>query len=527
MAESKNILERLVDAVTSDKEKTATKKTTAKESVKKIKTEPKNVVKEDFAPDDAMGKLLAQSDMKVPEIGDVLPGTILEILPNAVLLDLGPIGTGIVLGRETKDGLSRGGKLKKGDPVTATLTDLENDDGYIELSIREASHGKAWDDLVVKKDTKEVATTKILDANKGGLIVEVNGISGFLPVSQLSSKNYPRVEDGDKNKILDLLKKLVGQELRVCVLDLDQATEKLIVSEKAASSDQERAVIKDLSVGDVIEGVVSGVVDFGAFVKFLPPSNKEGEDGDRLEGLVHISELAWQLIDDPREIIKVGDSVEAKIISIDDTRISLSTKALKKDPWTEVDKKYVVGNIYPGTVDKMNHFGAFVYLDKNIHGLAHVSEFQQAYPGKKLEAMITVGKSNKWKILSIEAKEHRMGLLLIDEKNPPKEFPIEKAAKAEKKTSASVITATVANASSDAKSFEDKKAIADEPADVKTNVGKPAATSTVTKVMVHKNALVSKKAVKTKKVVKEKKPVKSKRVVKGKKTVAGKEKVKA
>jgi small subunit ribosomal protein S1 len=360
-----------------------------------------------------MEALLEQHPVKVPEIGEVLEGTVIDITSNSLLLDLGSLGTGMVLGKEIKDGLAVG-KIKKGDHVSATLIDLENDEGYIELSIREASYERAWDDLEIKRDGMEVVNTKVLDANKGGLMVEINGITGFIPVSQLSSEHYPRVEDGDKNKILELLKKLVGKELQVRILDADRESEKLIVSERAASSEKEKAVISQLQKGDIVEGEISGVVDFGAFVKFLPPSKQDStNENDKLEGLVHISELAWQLIDDPRAIVKTGDRVKAKIIGIDDTRISLSMKALAKDPWSEIDQKYKVGDVVKGKVDKINPFGAFVYLDKDIHGLAHVSEFQEVYPGKKMDEVLHAGEEYSWKILSIEAKDHRMGLILV------------------------------------------------------------------------------------------------------------------
>ncbi len=344
----------------------------------------------------------------------------IEVFSNYILLDLEPLGTGIVLGKEAKDGLSSG-KIKKGDLVSATLVDLENEDGYIELSIREASYGKSWDDLESKKDTQDVVATKVLDANRGGLIVELNGINGFLPVSQLSSEHYPRVEDGDKNKILELLKKLVGKEIHVKIIDASREEEKLIVSEKAAISEKEREVVSRLQVGDVVEGEISGVVDFGAFIKFLPPAKKDSQnEADKLEGLVHISELAWQLIDNPREVVKTGDRVEAQIIGIDDTRISLSMKALKLDPWSEIEKKYKVGDTVKGKVDKINPFGSFVYLDKDIHGLAHVSEFREVYPDKKMEEFLTAGEEYDWKILSIEPKEHRMGLMLVKEEKKKK-----------------------------------------------------------------------------------------------------------
>ncbi len=369
----------------------------------------------------SMEDLLESNPIQIPKMGDILEGKVIEVYSNYILLDLDPLGTGIVLGKEVKDGLGTS-KIKKGDVVSATLTDLENDDGYMELSIREASYGKSWDDLESKKDTQEVVSTKVLDANRGGLLVELNGINGFLPVSQLSSEHYPRVEDGDKNKILELLKKLVNKEIQVKIIDADKETEKLIVSEKAAMSEKEREVVSSLQAGDVIEGEISGVVDFGAFVKFLPPSKKDSQnEADKLEGLVHISELAWQLIDDPREVVKTGDRVDAQIIGIDDTRISLSMKALKKDPWSEISKKYKIGDTVEGKVDKINPFGAFVYLDKNIHGLAHVSEFREVYPEKKMEDVLTAGENYEWKILSIEPKEHRMGLMLVKEKKVKKE----------------------------------------------------------------------------------------------------------
>jgi small subunit ribosomal protein S1 len=361
-----------------------------------------------------MGALLEQHLLEIPEVGDVVLGTVLYVASSSALIDLGGLGTGIVLGKEMRDGLGMEGKLKVGTQVSATLMNFENEDGYIELSIREASYEKSWEDIENKLTSREAVTTKVVEANKGGLMVEINGIAGFLPVSQLSSEHYPRVEDGDKNKILDLLKKLIGQDVIVRILDADRESEKLIVSEKAAQSEKERELINLFQIGDVVEGEVSGVVDFGAFVKFSPKNDPTSKPThEKLEGLVHISELAWQLIDDPREMIKTGDIVQAKIIGIEETRISLSMKALKEDPWTSVDQKYKIGDVVTGKVDKINHFGAFVYLDEDIHGLAHVSEFQEVYPNKKIEEVFQEGETYSWKILSIEAKTHRMGLLPV------------------------------------------------------------------------------------------------------------------
>jgi small subunit ribosomal protein S1 len=421
-----NILDTLateVDKISDDKE--LSKKGEKAEVAKKAVEEKETSVMED---------LMNRKAINFPQVGDTVEGAVIDVSSNEIYLDLAPFGTGIVLGREIKDGMGAG-KLKIGDNVTATVTDLENEDGFIELSIREASYEKAWDDIESKRDTHEKVATKIVSANKGGLLVEINGISGFLPVSQLSSKNYPRVEDGDKNKILNLLKKLIGRELEVRILDADRETEKLIVSEKAAQSEKDREAISTLSVGDVVTGEISGVVDFGAFVKF--PSSKDAgmeNEEDVLEGLVHISELAWQLIEDPRSIAKVGDKVEAKIIGIDADKISLSIRALQKDPWSEVGKRYSIGEVVSGTVHKINHFGAFVYLDRDIHGLAHISEMSEAYPGKNIDDLLKLGETYSWKILSIEPREHRMGLVLT-EKSEKKEKNEEKkeTAKTKKK----------------------------------------------------------------------------------------------
>ncbi len=406
-------LAREVDRISETGGVSSEEKTTKKEEKDDIQSEK---------PTSLMGKLLNQNPINFPQVGETIIGKVIEISSNEIYLDLAPFGTGIVLGKEMKDGMGSN-RLKIGDEVTASVIELENEDGYIELSIREASNEKAWEDIEVKLDNKEKVSTKILSANKGGLLVEVNGITGFLPVSQLSSKNYPRVEDGDKNKILNLLKKMVGTEMEVRIIDADKETEKLIVSEKAAMSEREKEAISNFNVGDVISGEISGVVDFGAFVKFTPRNDDGNEDEgkDKLEGLVHISELAWQLIEDPRTIIKVGDKVEAKIIGIDNEKISLSIRALQKDPWSDIEEKYKIGDIVKGKVHKINHFGCFVYLDKDIHGLAHISEMSEAFPGKNLNDLVKADEEYDWKILSIEAKTHRMGLVLVDKKGEKKE----------------------------------------------------------------------------------------------------------
>ena len=365
-----------------------------------------------------MAQLLEDSAVtKLIKEGDKLTGKIVDITSHAAYVDLGLTGAGIIYGKEVKDGFGlQQKKLGVGDEISAVVILIENEDGYVELSITEAVREEAWRDLIEKQEDKKPVSVKILDVNKGGLMIELNGIRGFMPVSQLTAEHYPRVEDGDKNKILETLKGFIDTEMTVCVIAADESEEKLIVSEKEAHKDKERELIAEFKVGDIVEGEVSGVVDFGAFVKFLPPS-KAGSDAeeDELEGLVHISQLDWQLISNPREVVKVGDKVKAKVISIDGTRISLSIRDLKNDPWMSVGEKYKVGKEYTGKINKINHFGAFVYLDKDIHGLAHVSGFPD-YPKKSIDEVVEMEKEYTWKVMSVEANSHRMGLKFVGEK---------------------------------------------------------------------------------------------------------------
>jgi len=365
---------------------------------------------------DEIEKLLASGKApKLPEKGELIEGKVIEIGSNSIYLDLGPAGTGIIYGRELFDGLGDLKDLKIGDSLAANVVELENKDGYIELSFKEASYEKVWQELTRKMEEEEVITTKILSANKGGLMVKINSIPGFLPVSQLSSSHYPRVEGGDKNKILTLLNQLVNQNFQVKIIGLDREEEKLIVSEKAVQVKEEEKLIKELKIGSDVEGEVSGIVDFGAFVKF-----------DRLEGLVHISEMAWQLVENPRQIVKVGQKVKVKIIGIDRSRISLSIKALQEDPWKTAAKNYKVGQKVKGTVTKINPFGAFVQLDETIHGLVHLSKMT-AESGETKE--LKVGEKYDFEVISLEPEGHRLGLAIFSTKK--KEEKKEKADKKE------------------------------------------------------------------------------------------------
>jgi len=360
--------------------------------------------------------------LRILHEGDVIHGRILSVGKNEVYVDVEGIGIGVVRGRELYDDEQILSSLKVGGEVYASVVEIDNREGNIELSFRKAGQERVWQSLTEKLESKETVTTKILEANKGGLMIKINSVLGFLPVSQLSPIHYPRVEDGDKNKILSVLRGYVGQDFNVRIITVEQESEKLIVSERAVIEDELMQKIGKLSVGDVVEGAVTGVVNFGAFVKF----------GDDLEGLVHISELAWQRIDDPKTIVQVGNKVKAQIIAIDNDRISLSLKRLQKDPWEDAVKKYRIGQVVQGKVLKLASFGAFVELDQDIQGLAHIGELTD----KKVQdasEVLKEGETRDFKIISIEPAEHRLGLSIkaLKQEEAPAEALKEEVSKEE------------------------------------------------------------------------------------------------
>jgi len=347
-----------------------------------------------------------QNLLNPPRVGEIVEGKIIGKGQSTVYVDLGNKGTGIIYGREFHAAKNELKRLKTGDSVFAKIIELETENGYIDLSLTEAGREMGQEQLKQKKEEGQTVKVKIVGANKGGLLAETDGVRGFLPVSQLSSEHYPRVEGADKNKILSHLQQMVGQELEVKILNMDPKKEILVFSEKATEAERIKEILKKYKPGDVIEGEITGIVDFGAFVKFYV-------DSEEIEGLIHISELDWQLIESPAEIVKVGQKVKAKIIEItEDGRVSLSLKALKKDPWEDIKDKYKKGDVVDGQITKLNPFGAFVEIEPKIQGLAHISEFGTK---SEMEKQLQVGQKYKFRILQIEPKDHKMTLTLQKE----------------------------------------------------------------------------------------------------------------
>lgn len=381
-----------------------------------------------------MEQLLKTEELQnFPKVGALVTGKILTVSKSEVHIDIDGIATGVVRGRELFDESGVFTDLHIGDEVQATVLELENESGEMELSFRSAGHQRAWEELIELMEKKTVLEVPVTDANRGGLLVKVKRIEGFLPVSQLTSEHYPRVEGGDKQRILELLQKLTGTMLKVKVIDVNERDSKLIVSEKAAWEEQQAEIISQYRVGDVVDGRVTGIVNFGCFVEF----------GDKLEGLVHISELAWQRIEDPRMIVKVGEPIKVMIIGIENTKISLSRKRLLDNPWKEAVKKYSIGQVVEGKVIKLNPFGAFVELDPEIQGLCHISELSWnmvKHPGEVVRA----DEVRKFKILSIDPDAHRLGLSLKALEEPPDDVKKKLEAKADALPSAAAEAASAA-----------------------------------------------------------------------------------
>jgi len=349
-----------------------------------------------------MDDLLAQSESSVKQIiaGEIITGTVLSMRKHEVLIDLGAQGVGFVPRREV--GFSRA--MKEGDEVTASVVDAELENGYSLLSLRKAAKDRGWEEVAVKLETGEIIDVSPYDANRGGLLVEYEGVRGFLPVSQLSAEHYPRVGSSDKDEILQRLNGLVGQTLKVRILDSDRKANKLIFSEKEAVKDGLAERFDKLKVGDTVTGVVTGAVDFGAFV------NVEG-----IEGLVHISEISWERVSNPSDYVKVGQTIQAKIISIDKDRLSLSIKQLVQDPWLSEVEQFNSGDSVEGTVTRITPFGAFVQISPAVEALVHISELG-AGSDVDPEKVFTLNERKSFTVLDVDKDNRKISLSLGDKK---------------------------------------------------------------------------------------------------------------
>lgn len=342
----------------------------------------------------SMDDLLNEATAPQFASGEVVEGKILSIKKHEVWVDLGVHGIGLVPRREV--GLAR--NLNIGDEITASIVDPEIEDGFALLSLRKAAKDRGWEEVTRIFEAGEVIEVTPYDANRGGLLIELEGIRGFMPVSQLSAEHYPRVAGADKDEILQRLNALVNKALSVRILDANRKESKLIFSEKEAIRDGLQARFEKLKIGDEVEGTVTGVVDFGAFV------NVHG-----IEGLVHISEISWERVNNPSDYVKVGDTIKAKIIAIDKDRLSLSMKQLTEDPWLKEVEQFKKGDIVEGSVTRITPFGAFIQISPAVEALVHVTELGEG-EGADPEKLFKLNEKKEFTILDIDKDSRKISL---------------------------------------------------------------------------------------------------------------------
>lgn len=343
-----------------------------------------------------MDDLLTDESVKQFNAGDVVEATVIAVKKHQVWLDLGVNGIGLVIRRE----ISRGQNLELDQVVSASVIDPETDDGFAIVSLKKAAKDRGWDDLEKVFEDKETLEVQPYDANRGGLLVELEGIRGFLPVSQLSADNYPRVAGADKDEILQRLNALTTKTMKVRILDVSRKENKLIFSEKEAIRDDMQARFKELKVEDDVKGTITGVVDFGAFVNV-----------DGIEGLIHISEISWDRVENPSDYVKVGEQIEAKIIAIDKDRLSLSLKQMQSDPWVEEVAKYKKGDTVEGTVTRITPFGAFIQISPAVEALVHISELGEGDSADP-EKIFKLKEKKEFAILDIDKDGRKISLSL-------------------------------------------------------------------------------------------------------------------
>lgn len=333
--------------------------------------------------------------------GDLVRGVVLEKGVRIMTIDLGPHGVGAVYRGEMQNAREIVKSLKSGDEINAKVISVDNEDGYTELSMSQADKQKAWETVEELKEQEEILTVKLISFNKGGLVTDVRGLQAFLPISQLVSGFEGKAVIENKEEINKILEDLVGKEVKVRIIDVNPRTNKLIVSEKAAVEVSAKELTQNYSVGQIIDGVVSGVADFGVFVRFT--------DNPAVEGLIHVSELGYKIIENPKDVVKVDNAVNVKIIEIKDGKISLSLKALKPNPWIHAAEMYSAGQEITGVIHGFHPFGAIVDLKGEIQGQIHVASFGSVDEMKK---QITIGENYEFEIESFNPEERKLLLKL-------------------------------------------------------------------------------------------------------------------
>lgn len=341
--------------------------------------------------------------------GEIVKGKVVKIGKGEVLVDVGGRTEGIVAGKEIRLEDEKFDK-NEGDEVLVYVIKGENNFGQIELSIRRTGTARKWFELVKAREEDKPISVEVIEANTGGVIVSIGGgLRGFIPTSQLdNARIYPIDGYGDKDnatkQLQNKLGELIGEEIKVKVVEIDREKNRVILSEKMVTSDQDvelrRKTLEDTKVGDVLDGEVTGIAPFGLFI------NAQG-----LEGLVHLSEISWDKVTNPADFYRIGDKIKVQVIGMQDNgkRVAYSVKRLQKDPWDEIVQEYKVGQVVSGTVTKVVDYGAFVRIDDKVNGLIHISEMSDKLV-KNPRDHVKEGDDIELKIISISKEERHLGL---------------------------------------------------------------------------------------------------------------------
>jgi small subunit ribosomal protein S1 len=343
--------------------------------------------------------------------GNIIEGTVIDVKDGQILVDVGARAEGVISGREMKLEGKRVNK-KVGDTILVYVVSPENEEGQIELSIRRTGSELKWHELEQAKKAETPIEVKVIEANTGGVIVEISeSMRGFVPSSQLNNKRIyaPNLYSSkeDSTKVLQTkLAEMIGEVLKVKVMEIDKEKNKVILSEKSVYSETDMKLrnetLTSLKVGDVLEGAVTGIAPFGLFI------NAQG-----LEGLVHLSEISWDKVASPADFFHVGDIVKVQVIGLQDNgkRVAYSIKRLQEDPWKSIVQKYKVGQIVEGEVKSIADYGAFIKIEDGLNGLVHISELSSKLV-KNPSQVVNVGDKIKVMIISISNDDRHLGLSL-------------------------------------------------------------------------------------------------------------------
>lgn len=353
-----------------------------------------------------MESLLKEQDLNVdlPQAGEIRTGVIASISPTQILVSIGAKSEGVVSGRELEQLTAEEREaLVVGQEVHVYVINPEDANGNVVLSLKRAQEQISWDNVERLLSGDEVIESKIIGFNKGGLIAGVEGLRGFVPSSQISAMRRSQ-STGDTPE--QRWQKMIGQPITVRVIEVDRERRRLILSERAASTESRQSikerVIEELEEGKVYTGRVTSLANFGAFI------NINGADG-----LVHLSELSWEHIDHPREVLEVGQEIKVKVINVDreKKRIGLSVRALQEDPWRARVEKYSVGQLVEGVITRLTKFGAFARLEGDIEGLIHISEIAE-HRIEHPKEVLKEGEVKSLRVIRIDPDQHRIGLSL-------------------------------------------------------------------------------------------------------------------